>query len=94
MHRNSACMIKNYNVCWIWPDVFSLLFLQKSFATLGFTEAETIGLYKCTAAVMWVGEMKFKQRPREEQAETDGTAGKELRQHFRTGCGILFDRMV
>ena len=25
---------------------------------------------------MWFGEMKFKQRPREEQAEPDGTAGR------------------
>ena len=29
----------------------------------------------CAGRVMHMGEMKFKQRPREEQAETDGTAG-------------------
>jgi len=34
-----------------------------------------MSLYKCTAAVLHFGEMKFKQRPREEQAEADGTAG-------------------
>lgn len=34
-----------------------------------------MSLYKCTASVMHMGEMRFKQRPREEQAESDGTAG-------------------
>jgi hypothetical protein len=43
---------------------------------LGFEEQEKISLYKCTAAVLHFGEMKFKQRPREEQAEADGTAGE------------------
>lgn len=42
---------------------------------LGFKEEEKFGMYKCTAAVLWFGEMKFKQRPREEQAEADGTSG-------------------
>ena len=43
---------------------------------LGFDENEKLSLYKSTAAVMHFGEMKFKQRPREEQAEADGTAGQ------------------
>jgi len=34
-----------------------------------------MSLYRCTCAVLYFGEMKFKQRPREEQAEADGTAG-------------------
>ena len=34
-----------------------------------------MSLYKSTCAVMHFGEMKFKQRPREDQAEADGTAG-------------------
>jgi len=42
---------------------------------LGFDEQEKVSLYKATAAVLHFGEMKFKQRPREEQAEADGTAG-------------------
>ena len=50
--------------------------IQKSFAVLGFEEHEKMSLYKCTAAVLHFGEMKFKQRPREEQAEADGTGGK------------------
>jgi len=34
-----------------------------------------MSLYRCTCAVLYFGETKFKQRPREEQAEADGTAG-------------------
>ena len=48
---------------------------QESFVTLGLDEGEKMPLYKCTAAVLHFGEMKFKQKPREEQAEADGTAG-------------------
>ena len=48
---------------------------QEAFGILGFTDDEKMSLYKCTAAILWFGEMKFKQRPREEQAEADGTAG-------------------
>jgi len=55
-----------------------LLFIQDSFVVLGFDETEKVSLYKATAAVLHFGEMKFKQRPREEQAEADGTAGKIL----------------
>ena len=40
-----------------------------------------MGLYKCTTAILHFGEMKFKQRPREEQAEADGTAGKICLDH-------------
>ena len=42
---------------------------------MGFEQLEKDNLYKLVAAVMHMGEMKFKQRPREEQAETDGTEG-------------------
>jgi myosin heavy subunit len=45
---------------------------------LGFTPDEKNSLYKITAAIVHFGEMKFKQAPREEQAECDGTAGKIL----------------
>lgn len=48
---------------------------QDGFDVLGFAEEEKMSLYKCTCAVLHFGEMKFKQRPREEQAEADGTAG-------------------
>jgi myosin heavy chain 6/7 len=45
---------------------------------LGFADEEKKSLYKSTCAVLHFGEMKFKQRPREEQAEADGTAGESL----------------
>ena len=51
--------------------------LQEAFAVLGFTVEEKMALYRCTSAVMQFGDMKFKQRPREEQAEADGTAEAE-----------------
>ena len=44
---------------------------------MGFTDDEKMAMYKCTSAVMQFGDMKFKQRPREEQAEADGTAEAE-----------------
>ncbi|XP_049417744.1 myosin heavy chain, fast skeletal muscle-like isoform X1 [Epinephelus fuscoguttatus] len=40
---------------------------------LGFTPEEKNGIYKLTGAVMHHGNMKFKQKQREEQAEPDGT---------------------
>lgn len=43
---------------------------------LGFTPDEKTGIYKLTGAIMHFGNMKFKQKQREEQAEADGTEGK------------------
>ncbi|KAL1779288.1 myosin-4, partial [Sigmodon hispidus] len=40
---------------------------------LGFTADEKVAIYKLTGAVMHYGNMKFKQKQREEQAEPDGT---------------------
>uniref|UniRef100_A0A4W5LMP7 Myosin-7B n=1 Tax=Hucho hucho TaxID=62062 RepID=A0A4W5LMP7_9TELE len=40
---------------------------------LGFTNDEKIGIYKLTGAVVHHGNLKFKQKQREEQAEPDGT---------------------
>ena len=56
--------------------VIILFVIQESFNILGFEDHEKMSLYKGSAAVMLFGEMKFKQKPREEQAESDGTAGK------------------
>ncbi|KAJ3605534.1 hypothetical protein NHX12_027579 [Muraenolepis orangiensis] len=39
---------------------------------LGFTAEDKIGIYKFTGAVLHHGNMKFKQKQREEQAEPDG----------------------
>ncbi|KAM9859748.1 myosin, heavy chain 7B, cardiac muscle, beta a isoform 3-T3 [Aulostomus maculatus] len=40
---------------------------------LGFLPEEKYGCYKIVGAIMHFGNMKFKQKQREEQAETDGT---------------------
>ncbi|XP_060941190.1 myosin heavy chain, fast skeletal muscle-like isoform X2 [Limanda limanda] len=40
---------------------------------LGFTAEEKMAIYKMTGAVLHHGNMKFKQKQREEQAEPDGT---------------------
>lgn len=44
---------------------------------LGFTQEEKNGIYKLIGAIMHYGNMKFKNKQREEQAEADGTEGKE-----------------
>lgn len=50
-------------------------YIQSAIDILGFTLEEKSGLYKLTGAVMHYGNMKFKQKQREEQAEPDGTEG-------------------
>lgn len=49
---------------------------------LGFTAEEKENVYKVTASVMHFGELKFKQRPREEQAEPEGTEEGERVAHL------------
>ena len=44
---------------------------QNAFDVMGFEPKEKNDLYKICAAIMHMGEMKFKQKPREEQAEVD-----------------------
>uniref|UniRef100_A0A915JUY7 Myosin-3 n=1 Tax=Romanomermis culicivorax TaxID=13658 RepID=A0A915JUY7_ROMCU len=46
---------------------------EEAFDIMGFPQSEKDNLYKLVAGIMHMGEMKFKQRPREEQAEADGT---------------------
>ncbi|KAM9425900.1 myosin heavy chain, skeletal muscle, adult-like [Pholidichthys leucotaenia] len=54
-------------------DSEELIATDSAIDILGFTGEERIGIYKLTGAVMHYGNMKFKQRQREEQAEPDGT---------------------
>lgn len=49
--------------------------MQEAFDILGFLPDEKASAYKLTGAVMHYGNMKFKQKQREEQAEPDGTEG-------------------
>ncbi|XP_061562370.1 myosin-4-like isoform X1 [Phycodurus eques] len=54
-------------------DSEELMATDSAIDTLGFSVEERIGIYKLTGAVMHYGNMKFKQKQREEQAEPDGT---------------------
>uniref|UniRef100_A0A8C2J375 Slow myosin heavy chain 2 n=1 Tax=Cyprinus carpio TaxID=7962 RepID=A0A8C2J375_CYPCA len=54
-------------------DRDELMATDEAFDVLGFTAEEKAGIYKLTGAVMHYGNMRFKQKQREEQAEADGT---------------------
>ncbi|KAK2915101.1 hypothetical protein Q8A73_005695 [Channa argus] len=53
-------------------DVEEFIATDTAIDILGFSGEEKIGIYKLTGAVMHHGNMKFKQKQREEQAEPDG----------------------
>merc|ERR1711963_1089451 len=59
-------------------DNEELEYTDNAFDVIGFTETEKWNCYKLTAAVMTCGEVKFKQKGRDEQCEPDGydAAGK------------------
>uniref|UniRef100_A0A8C9YJ74 Myosin heavy chain 7 n=1 Tax=Sander lucioperca TaxID=283035 RepID=A0A8C9YJ74_SANLU len=54
-------------------DSEELIATDEAFDVLGFTQEEKNGIYKMTGAIMHHGNMKFKNKQREEQAEADGT---------------------
>ncbi|XP_027875875.1 myosin-7 [Xiphophorus couchianus] len=54
-------------------DAEELMATDNAFDVLGFTQEEKNSVYKLIGAIMHYGNMKFKQRAREEQAEADGT---------------------
>ncbi|CAK6981072.1 myosin-7-like, partial [Scomber scombrus] len=54
-------------------DCDELVATDEAFDVLGFTQEEKNSIYKNVGAVMHYGNMKFKQKQREEQAEADGT---------------------
>ncbi|KAB0344131.1 myosin-7 [Muntiacus reevesi] len=54
-------------------DAEELMATDNAFDVLGFTTEEKNSMYKLTGAIMHFGNMKFKQKQREEQAEPDGT---------------------
>ncbi|KAM9118883.1 myosin-1B-like isoform 2-T2 [Pangshura tecta] len=54
-------------------DQEELMATDSAIDILGFSSEEKMAIYKLTGAVMHYGNMKFKQKQREEQAEPDGT---------------------
>uniref|UniRef100_A0A452G8U6 Myosin-2 n=1 Tax=Capra hircus TaxID=9925 RepID=A0A452G8U6_CAPHI len=54
-------------------DQEELIATDSAIDILGFTNDEKVAIYKLTGGVMHYGNLKFKQKQREEQAEPDGT---------------------
>ena len=67
-------------------DVEELAATDESFDILGFDGEEKNAIYRITAGIMHGGNMTFKQKPREEQAEADGLEAAEL-SGFMLGLG-------
>merc|ERR1712043_129770 len=59
-------------------DKQEMLDTKKAFDTLLFTQEQQVDLFKITSAVANWGNTQWKQRPREEQAEADGTEELEI----------------
>ncbi|NWR81416.1 MYSS protein, partial [Centropus unirufus] len=66
-------------------DLEELMATDSAIDILGFSADEKTAIYKLTGAVMHYGNLKFKQKQREEQAEPDGT---EV-QNFQQWCPCL-----
>jgi myosin heavy chain 6/7 len=63
-------------------DAEEMKITDEAFDVLGFTKDEKLSMYKCTAAIMHFGNSQWKQRPREEQAEAEGTEDCEKVAHL------------
>jgi len=63
-------------------DAEEMKVTDESFDILGFTQDEKLNVYKCTAAIMHFGNSQWKQRPREDQAEAEGTEECEKVAHL------------
>ena len=72
-------------------DNEELEYTDSAFDVLGFTTEEKWDCYKLTAAVMTMGEMKFKQKGRDEQCEPDAP---EIASKAATLCGIDTEAMM
>jgi len=63
-------------------DAEEMKLTDEAFDILGFTKDEKLNMYKLTAAIMHFGNSQWKQRPREEQAEAEGTEDCEKVAHL------------
>ncbi|XP_014670674.1 PREDICTED: myosin heavy chain, muscle-like [Priapulus caudatus] len=76
-------------------DAQELRDTDKAFDILGFLDEEKENIYKLVAGVMHLGTMTFKQRPREEQAEGDGTqAGEKVAHLFGLNDAELYKGLL
>ncbi|ETE65116.1 Myosin-6 [Ophiophagus hannah] len=69
-------------------DGEELMATDQAMDILGFVAEEKYGAYKLTGAILHFGDMKFKQRPREEQAEADGTEMKVGNEYVTKGQSV------
>ena len=69
--------------------LFIHLLFQEAAAVLGFTSEEKFAMYKICAACLHWGNSKFKQRPREEQAEIADPKGKMGQIELRSCQSLL-----
>ena len=67
----------------------SLFSTQAAIDILGFTNEDKVAIFKFTGAVLHHGNMKFKQKQREEQAEPDGNEGNHSHAFISALAGIL-----
>jgi len=72
-------------------DNEELEFTDSAFDIIGFSAEEKWDCYKLTAAVMTMGEIKFKQKGRDEQCEPDAM---EMAGKVGTVCGIDTEAMM
>ncbi|XP_066277748.1 myosin-16-like isoform X1 [Branchiostoma lanceolatum] len=63
-------------------DAEEMRMTDEAFDILGFSQTEKNDVYRLTAGIMHFGNMKFKMRPREEQAECDGMEHAEKTSHL------------
>ncbi|XP_047497817.1 myosin heavy chain, muscle-like [Penaeus chinensis] len=76
------------------PELFRCGKTKNAFSILNFTDQERDDAYRLTASVMHMGNLKFKQRGREEQAEPDGTeAGDTLGEVFGVDSAELYKNL-
>lgn len=68
-------LVLSFQLLYVW--LCPIVWKQEAFDILGFTAEEKVSIYKLTGAVMHYGNMRFKQKQREEQAEPDGTEGED-----------------
>ena len=63
-------------------DAEEMKLTDEAFDILGFTKDEKLNMYKLTAGIMHFGNSQWKQRPREEQAESENTEDCEKVAHL------------
>lgn len=79
-----AFLTYSFNMNNIYLELIKHIFIPKiAFEVLNFTKIERANVYAITAAVMHMGELKFKQQGREEQAQPDNPEVKNRENHLK-----------